>query len=442
MRSHPLAPKTQPAPAAAVPAPAPAPVRPTSDPETFFQLPYVDPVNPTLESLVALSQGGHGVPVPVGRKMTEAEVASMQQGQLPSVSLTKMERDTLLQLGWQEGEPIPPDLSQELSDAFMRYVNQKQAEGLPLEKISVRKLEDLSAEEQQRLKETMRSMIDSIKNGTASPAPVASPPPSRPASDLPESEPLTKYPEFVEKALQEADPPLPPRSEIRAPELLLPDSGQSSMVSLPVLPAKESVPVMRCNTCGCEPAKEKQKLVCFHCGTDPLEDPSLWEISKEDKRRFLISLGSRRPFEKEYLLYHNTIEVRLRSLRSREYEEISLWANRKAVAEHEQASSGLIRRISYLEMLGSVVLQTRMLRSLVKDSDLFWISPEVPYPTFKDWEAEYSITNMDELVDRFMEEVPSDAIITALQLKIIQFNQLDLRLSQEAGNTENFWQGI
>ena len=89
-----------------------------------------------------------------------------------------------------------------------------------------------------------------------------------------------------------------------------------------------------------------------------------------------------------------------------------------------------------------MVLQTVLLHSRIEGSDLFWASPQdVPYPTLQDWEREYGIANMDDLVQKFLEEVPSEPVLLAIQYQLEQFNLLQARLSREAVNTQNFWKG-
>ncbi len=112
-----------------------------------------------------------------------------------------------------------------------------------------------------------------------------------------------------------------------------------------------------------------------------------------------------------------------------------MWAVKKAAGEKLLAPQDMVARVQYLELLGSVVLQTRLLQSTSAGGDLFWSAPDVPYPTFKDWEVE----SMDELVDHFLDEIPSEAVIVALQQQLTKFNELDVRLSREARNTTNFW---
>jgi hypothetical protein len=48
---------------------------------------------------------------------------------------------------------------------------------------------------------------------------------------------------------------------------------------------------------------------------------------------------------------------------------------------------------------------------------------------------------MDDLVQKFLEEVPSEPVLLALQYQLEQFNLLQARLGREAMNTQNFWKG-
>ena len=148
-------------------------------------------------------------------------------------------------------------------------------------------------------------------------------------------------------------------------------------------------------------------------------------------------LGTKKPFEKEYTIFRDTIKVRFRTLRAREFEEISLWAIKTVAREKILAPQEMMPRVRYMELLGSLVLQTRLLQCSLEGAELFWGAPDKPYPTLADWEVE----SFDALVDHFMEEVPAEAVIVALQHQLTKFNELDFRLSREANNTTNFWKG-
>jgi len=368
--------------------------------------------------------------------------------------MTKLERDTLTQLGWQEGEPVPPDFAAELQEVFTRYVARKQAEGIDPAKIPMRNIEDLPPEEQARLRESMRNMIAGMKT---SPVPQAIPPAQT------NSTTLSEYPDSVRTALAGVDlspidsKPTAESSQLssQSPTQPQPPSKWTSTfeitpvsVTQEVQPQPAHTPTL-CKTCGHDPNAEKKRMTCFHCGGDPLEDPDKVPISLEDKRAFLLSLGTRRPFVKEYRLFADTITVRFRALRSNEIEPLTIWSVRVAAKEFKEANPDMILtqedlrdRAGYKELLGSVVLQTVLLHSRIEGSDLFWASPqEVPYPTLQDWEREYGIANMDDLVQKFLEEVPSEPVLLAIQYQLEQFNLLQARLSREAVNTQNFWKG-
>jgi len=404
----------------------------------------------TLDSLVALSKNGATVPMPVARSMTDKEQAAIRSGQAPSARLTKLERDTLTKLGWQEGEPIPPDLSVELKNAFSDYVAQKQAEGIPLDQIKISRIEDLPESEQIRVRAVMRAMIEKEKTQQTAAATAAA-----------RMEPLAAYPDSVRQVLAGVDltpsvrpdavPMPPPPTENGRPLTAFPESVKQALTEnagqktvpppqpaepdVKPAPARQEISVTTCQTCGRDPYREKQRIVCTHCGGDPLDGPDMEKISLDDKRRFLIALGTKKPFEKEYTIFHDTIKVRFRTLRAREFEELSLWAIRTVAKEKLLLPEDMMPRVQYMELLGSVVLQTRFLRSTLEGAELFWAAPDVPYPTLGDW----NVSSMDELVDHFMEEVPSEAVIVALQHHLTKFNQLDFRLSKEANNTTNFW---
>jgi len=413
-----------------------------------FEIP-MDGEPTTLDALVALSKNGNTVPMPVARDITDKELAAIRSGQAPSSRLTKLERDTLTKLGWQEGEPIPPDLASELQSAFSGYVAQKQAQGIPLDQIRISRLEDLPESEQVRMKAVMRALIEQEKSQQATVAAEAS-----------RTEQLAVYPDSVKQVLAGVDltpsvplppPPLPGSDPAGTQLLAFPDSVKQMLAEPPPepkpvpfapqepapKPLAREIPVSTCHTCGHDPFKEKQRIVCYHCACDPLDDPETAPISLEDKRRFLIALGTKKPFEKEYTIFRDTIKVRFRTLRAREFEEITLWAIKAVAKEKILAPQEMMPRVRYMELLGSLVLQTRLLQCSLEGAELFWGAPDKPYPTLADWEVE----SFDALVDHFMEEVPAEAVIVALQHQLTKFNELDFRLSREANNTTNFWKG-
>ena len=439
MRQHPLAPKRT----LAVPGPNPTapPEQPAAGQVTVqqpaFEIPVAgEPI--TLDSLVALSKNGGTVPMPVARDMTDKETAAIQAGQSPSIRLTKLERDTLTKLGWQEGEPIPPDLSTELKTAFSDYVAQEQARGIPLDQIRISRLEDLPEAEQIRMKAVMRGLIEREKTQQTVVAANAS-----------RMEQLSAYPDSIKQVLAGVDltssvtaAPEPTGAALNAypdsARTILTEQSEAPPIAQPIVtPAmpRADIPVSTCNTCGYDPYREKQRIVCFHCGCDPVDDPDAVPISLEDKRRFLIALGTKKPFEKEYTIFRDTIKVRFRTLRAREFEDISLWAIKTAAREKLLAPQERMPRVRYMELQGSLALQTRLLQCSLEGAELFWASPDKPYPTLADWGVE----SLDELVDHFMEEVPAEAVVVALQHQLMKFNELDFRLSREANNSTNFW---
>lgn len=450
LRRHPLAPKAGmsavPDSVAADPVPAASPVAATV-PQPAFEIPVDAQGNPdvTLDALAALSRNGDTVPMPVSRDMTDKELAAVQAGQAPSARLTKLERDTYMKLGWRDGDPIPPDFAAELKNTFSAYVAQKRAEGIPLDRIRISRIEDLPEEEQVRMRTVMQSLIRKEKENPAKTSPTN------------HGESLAAYPDHVRQVLSHVDlspsvsAPFPPQAvseSVATPPVIGTDESTAEPDPLDEvpqgtvpIPARRETFVAVCRTCGRDPAKEKQRLVCSHCSCDPLEDPDGVPIPLEDKRRYLIALGSKQPFQKEYMIFHETIQVRFRSLGSQELDELTLWAARTVRGENVFTGQDLLPRIRAKELLGSLVLQTTLVRGLLEGSELFWAAPEVAYPTWNDWQREYTIKSMDELVGHFLENIPAEAVILALQDQMIRFNLLDYRLGREGNNTANFWTG-
>jgi hypothetical protein len=394
----------------------------------------------TLAQLVALTKGGDVMPMPVSRDLTAQEREALLAGQAPSSRLTQTERETLIYLGWQEGDPIPPDFSEEVHKVFSEYAAKEQAKCIDLSKIPISRIEDLPPEERQRLSDSLKSMAQSMQPSGQGAAAVR--------------QTMEHYTPAIQQALAGVD--FTPVTESQPPQPQAPTPSQTKPEPQQIPePKPESKPESKpadfatriCNTCGHNPNAAKKRLTCFHCGCNPLDDPNVLEISIEDKRAFLISLGTRRPFEKEYKLFNDTITVRFRAMRSNEIDPVLIWSVRAAAKELQginpdirPTQETLRDRALHKELLGCAAIQTVSLASRLETGDLFWAAPQCSaYPTLQDWEREYGIATMDDLIGKFLEEVHSEAILMAVQYQLSRFNLLHTRLGQEAMNTQNFW---
>jgi hypothetical protein len=449
MMRHPLAPKTP----ATMAIPAQPAQQPAQQPSAFsgalmeqpgFVLP--DPNKPmTLKDLADLTKDGDKVSAPRFRPMTPQEMEMVKAGQIPGLSLSELERRNLLKAGW-DGSTVPPaGFPEALQEIIADYVNQKRAEGVPFESIKIRDINDLPQEEQIKVKAVFQQLVERDRN-----KPV----------EVSISE-LTEYPESIRNEILKIQNNELPQKDIKSVSQPTPKP-----VSQPVpQPVQESEqpdfpPIIlpdRCPTCGCDPHGQKRKLTCIHCGCDPLEDPEEFNIDIKDKQQFLLAIGTGYPFRKEYSILHDTITVTFRSLRSIEYENLSLWSAARAgkdVLPRAESYADYMERVQYYELMGGLVLQTVFLKSnvealrasfgsdQVQGSSLFWAAPEGRYAGLKEWKEQYGIDGLDALLEKFREEIPSESVITMLRACLIDFNRLDYRLTREGLNTENFWKGI
>jgi hypothetical protein len=465
MQRHPLAPK-QPATIAVPekpqqadtpvvsPAVTPAAVDPAVTP--VFELP--DPNKPmTLNDMVNVTRGGDNVSVKA-RPMTPQEQEAVKAGKSPDVVLSEMERRNLIKAGWEEGTKPPAGFPAALQEIIADYVNQKRAEGVPFDQIRIKDIDDLPPEEQLRVRAAFASLMERERKISVSPvtelaeypesvrneilriqemaAPVTQQPVTQPVMQQPVQQPIVQQPVTHRSVTPEPVTPEPVTPQPVTPETVTPEPEVSDL---------QPASLGFCPTCGCNPFGEKQRLTCTHCGSDPLENPDSFEISDTDKQQFLIAIGTGKPFQKEYTVFNGTIRVVFRSLKSLGYEQLSVWAARRAAAEvlpRAESYADYLERVQYYELMGGLALQTVILKSTIAGSPLFWAAPDVPYAGLKEWKEAFGINGLDELLEKFQEVIPSESVITAMRLQLIDFNRLDYRLTREGLNTENFWKGI
>jgi hypothetical protein len=170
-------------------------------------------------------------------------------------------------------------------------------------------------------------------------------------------------------------------------------------------------------------------------------------VTKADKRRYLVAIGSGRPFEQEYKTFNGCINVRFRALKAGEYDMLTVWAVKKAQEETRYQKvdfDAFLVVCQRHEYIAKLALQTTYITSNIQGSDLFWAVPE-GYKTvgLKEWgEPPFNIKTLDDLIERFRDTINVEAIISALLNRLSEFNRLDYQLTIAANDTENFWKGI
>jgi predicted Zn-ribbon and HTH transcriptional regulator len=452
----------------------PAPVIPDKEEEEQKPkgLPTSSSATFTEAEIAALTKFG---PVPPPRPLTEEEQAALAAGERPRHILSDYERQTLAALGWVPGSPLPFNFADQLQRVLAKYAPQMEQKGLE-GPVKVYRFEDLTPEQQTEVK----SWFNEVAALAAS-------------QQLPTQGHLHAYPQGVGEAMRAADatktveqmilnneltpitpaamqsvnqsPPSPPiqqdlstplavdrgavpstdaEAEDKAEDIIKPDSLISDSVESSSFNADYSAigsPTV-CNTCGCNPFLAKVPMRCTHCGSDPFEDLASLPIKVEDKRAFLVSVGSRRPFEKDYFIFGNTIKVRFRSFSTTEYEFLINWSIDMA----ERADSQRGATAAYYEMMGGLVLQTVSLRTTLQDGSLAWVAPVTPtgYVSLNDWRDFSGNPSLQlwDLVQEFRNTVQSEALIITLQRQLREFNQLDYNLSREGLNVSDFWKEI
>lgn len=367
------------------------------------------------------------------RQMTEEEKQMISQGQSPTSNLSEVEKRQLLKMGWTEGQPVPPNIQ----EIFQRVIAETQVQPtvpghLPKE-LPVTDISSLPSQEQERVKSAMQSAIAAAVNNTPSKSTVE----------------FTNYPPQLAEAMQQMA-----NIDKLAP-VAIPgwDDGTAAKGTSPavVAPASAVQPEQQ----SAEPIsvnEERRDITpsvspnqrCVHCGGDPFEDLEKSPIDLEDKRKFILSIGTGGSFEKEYLIFNKTILVRFRARRAGESDLIDRWANEKAQEEIKYRRlyiEDFHLRVQYYAVVISAALQTTYVKSAYQKSNLYWTAPEGNNPGLKDWTDAYQITTLDALLENFHKAMGSDAVVVAIRERLMQFNALDYKLMSNANDVENFWTG-
>jgi predicted Zn-ribbon and HTH transcriptional regulator len=386
-----------------------------------------------LDGLAAITRNP-GPLRPTSRPMTAKEIEAVKAGKTPSSVLTERERRQLELAGWQNGEPVPDGFADELDKVYTAYVEDQIKKGISLDEIKSGSIEDLPEERQAEIIQWMAQAVEQKKEEI---------------NNESSTKPAVNYPKSILSALasldQEDDAQIPSPEPEQKPAVRSEDVETPSVITeTKQEELKYEYPKM-CNTCGYDPSDEKVRLTCPHCGGDPMMNPSELEIPLEDKRRFLIAVGTGQPFQKICCVFNNTVELRFRSLTSREYDDTAAWA---AVRARElQPNVSFMDRavlVHQLELRCRLPLQTIGVRGLLQDSPLYWVPPEGTQGFLKDWQTAYpeSIKTYTDLYNEFTDIVRLEPLMAAIIDNLSRFNTLEYRMLQEANNTQNFWEGI
>jgi hypothetical protein len=322
---------------------------------------------------------------PMVRKMTEAEIAQVTAGVSPQSRLSPVERKSLLQLGWQEGQPVPENFFTRFQTLVKDYKTEAVRTGLTTEQLTIRSVDDMPPELQERARQLLKETTQAI-------------------SGAPKTMTFSGYPAHAQESLAKLSAVEIPEAE--PPSAPPPDPPQGAV----------------------------QK--------NQTED----SIDPEDKQRYLLAIGTGRSFEKEYALFNETIRIRFRATRAGELDQIRSWAVAKTIKEFEgQKVEPLIfleteRRYEHrLQM----ALQTVSVMSPLPASDLYWAAPEGKGSGLTDWKAVYpEIQTFDDLITWFEMTIGSEALMHAIIDRLFAFAKLDVHLTLHANDTENFWRGI
>ena len=375
----------------------------------------------------------------VQRPMTEEERQAVSQGKSPMVSYSSAEKRELLKCGWKEGDPVPPNIAAILAEIVQEY----QAKGsenrsVPQGKMIVTEIDDLPPQEQARMRAAVQDAIAQMKanqEGSVSFS-AYSPDIADSVKDY-FSEKEVVIPDWQGNTTVAVEPSTDDFKD-RMQKSSSPKRESTVDSSTPPAPAHAE-----------KVGEQRSKEIvtgqrCVHCGGDPFEDITQTDISREDKRNYLLAIGTGKSFEKEYTVFHDTITVRFRALRPGERDLIQAWASEKANEATKKRAvdfKTFIEIANYHERIGLSVIQTTYLRGNLEQSSLLWRAPEGNRPWLKDWTEEYGIQTLDDLIEKFQESVGSEAVMLAIQERLSYFSILAYRLTNSAADTENFWKG-
>jgi len=290
----------------------------------------------------------------VSRPMTEADRTAVSQGQIPMSHLSEAEKRQLMKLGWSEGQPVPPDIAETFAKVVEEYKTEAVRQGHLPKDLVIHEISDLPPQEQERMRQIISESADALRNQSQSSATFSS------------------YPSNVANVLRQSP-------VVSAKEIVIPDwePQTAEPPAVNTAPDVQETQPAKSDSSSHDSSASMTKR-CVHCNGNPYEDMSKAEIPFEEKKRYLLAIGTGRSFEKEYGLFNNTIRVRFRALRAGELDVIAAWANEKAVAETKSPRYDIglyVEAVRRHQACVAAALQTVLLQSTLPDSSLFWQAP-------------------------------------------------------------------
>ena len=368
------------------------------------------------------------------RKMTDEEAELVKAGISPQSRYPASERKLLMDLGLREGQPVPEGFAQKFQALLNEHRDSGIRQGLTTEQIGkIQSVEDMPPELRQRamdlLAETTQILTSPNTQKTVT---------------------VSGYPQEVQEALLQLSAVHIPDDDPQPAHVPPPNSTESTVAESTVADRFDPFPPQEAEgtpeTASFSEGESEVKR-CVHCGGNPFEDVEKSPISTNDKRRYLIALGSGRSFEKEYLIFGETVKVRFRSVRAGEADLVRMWAVDKVIEllkGKPLPPSVVLDMQQRFEHRMATALQTVSVTSAVPGSDLHWQAPDGKGIGIEDWRRMYpdDIKTLDDLLEMFGHVVCSDAMMAAIADRLYVFNDLDRRLTLNANDTENFWKGI
>lgn len=370
-----------------------------------------------------------------------AKALPLRQGQALAGSggplLTEFERATLSQIGWRPGQPIPPNVAEQVAAIRAETDAEPLASPVP-EGTTIEPLEsvDISQMEPGARAEVLRKLGEVQR--LHRPAATADEDVTIASQAIPGMRPITPpiMPNPAAFPQAPATPPPIKRPPQLDPEIEVDVAPASPPAQVPeaqaALPAEEDEPDM-------ESGADQMVHDCPHCGWD-LTKPDIPDPTYADKQAFLQSILGQRPFIKQYSLFGGTLKIVFRTLTTKELDTIYAQVLQESRAGEIPSTMDywekinryrLYLQIQRLEVAGGIVeLPEGFTRETNPHAGSHWQLPKSEDPKFT------GLTLVDAYINK--EVLQTETMQRCVQNTCGQFNRLVSKLEALMDNSD-FW---
>ncbi len=393
-------------------------------------------------------------PLPIGRAVV---------GVNPS-SLTPFERDQLNRVGWQEGQPIPANMQELVTQVEQTARQDAEAAAMkppvdpstPAATLKVVDANQLDAAGQARVQSAMQEAFRpmaaaSVAAATPKTVSKTPPPPATAAKPVLRQTPRVRVEDVAEAAglehlIAEEVPP-PPVPEVaqrvaRAKEVAV-DYGEPERPAQGYVPDVNYTPKLTTPT----PAEAATQIRteepvaamanCPHCNWD-LARPDIPEPDDLEKQSFLITmrLGDK-PFTKRYTMLGNTLALTIRTLTTAEIDACYKQATRERELGEIQSDLDYFERVNRFRLY----LQLQRLQTPERERELpDGFTPKSSPNAEGHWDFHPNTDQPLKLVEEYMlkEVLPTESLGRVAYQCVARFNRLVAKLEAMVDD-EGFW---